>query len=58
MCPCEGQLGSEYSPNEGGLGSILPGFFFFQFYQVYFGLAPLHFKSHESPLFMLVTYLI
>ena len=38
------------------------GFFFFQFYQVYFLWAPLHsVKSHESSLsssFMLETYLI
>ena len=29
MCPCEGQLGSEYSPNEGRIEVNFPLFFFF-----------------------------
>ena len=48
MCPCEGQLGSEYSPNEGRIEVNFPLFFFFQFYQVYFRWAPLDFKAIQA----------
>ena len=43
----------------GGIEVNSPPFFlFFQFYQVYFLWAPLHFNSNEYSSFMFETYLI